>query len=249
MNVSVVIIAKNEAARIQKCIASALQITRDVIVVDTGSTDDTVGISQKNNARALQIDWNGYGDARNKGAAGALCNWVFSLDADEIISAELAAELLRSEEPVQNVIFRIRRTVFWGNKKINHGSWRGDSVVRLYNKQFTQWDTRAVHEKIDSDKAKIVSLENAIDHFTVKSLAAFTNKQIHYARLWATDANRDNKHSNFFKQFFSPVFNFLQGYIFKLGILDGAEGFWIAKTNAFYTYLRYAILMDLQRGR
>lgn len=249
MKVSVVIIAKNESACIQKCIASALRVTKDVIVVDTGSTDDTVDISLKNNARTLQIDWNGYGDARNKGAANTLCNWVFSLDADEIISAELAAELLHIEEPEQNVVCRIRRHVFWGNKKINYGSWRGDSVVRLYNKQFTQWDTRAVHEKIDAYKAKTVFLKNAIDHFTVKSLADFTNKQIHYAHLWAAEANKNNKHSSFFKQFFSPVFNFLQGYIFKLGVLDGIEGFWIAKTNAFYTYLKYAILMDLQRNK
>src|SRR5580700_701805 len=114
MKISVVIIAKNEASCIQKCIASALLITRDIIVVDTGSTDNTVEICQKNNVRILQIDWNGYGDARNKGAANTLCQWVFSLDADEIISSELAAELLHLQEPGQNVIYKIRRNVFWG---------------------------------------------------------------------------------------------------------------------------------------
>ncbi|HXB44983.1 MAG TPA: glycosyltransferase family 2 protein [Puia sp.] len=249
MKISVVIIAKNEASCIQKCIGSALEITQDVIVVDTGSTDDTVEISRKNNARTFLTEWNGYGEARNMGATKALYDWVFSLDADEIISKELASELLDLREPEQHVICKIKRRVFWGNKKINYGSWRGDSVVRLYNKQFTQWDSRAVHEQIEAGKASVLSLKNPIDHHTVKSLADFTNKQIHYAQLWALEANKKNKRSNYFKQLFSPVFDFLQGYIFRLGILDGLEGFWIATTSAFYTYLKYAILMDLQKRK
>lgn len=247
MDISVIIIAKNEAENIQKCVTSALQVSNDVIVADTGSTDDTAVLAQQSGARVIQVAWDGYGQTKNNCAAFAVNSWIFSLDADETITPQLAAALTTLATAAEGSLFKIKRVSFFGEKEIKHGSWKKDYVVRLYNKNFTGWNNSDVHEGIIKNNATIITLEGTLHHFTVKSLIMFTRKNIEYAYLWATNAAKKNKRPLFIKQYAAPLLNFIQGYIILLGFLDGIEGYWIARINAFYTFMKYAALREIQK--
>jgi len=247
MDISVIIIAKNEAENIQKCVTSALQVSNDVIVADTGSTDNTAALAQQSGAKVIQVAWDGYGQTKNNCAAFAVNNWIFSLDADETITPQLAATINMLDGVDENRLFKIKRVSFFGEKEIKHGSWKKDYVIRLYNKKFTGWNNSDVHEGIIKHDAAIITLEGTLQHFTVKSLIVFTRKNIEYAYLWATNAAKKNKRPLFIKQYAAPLLNFIQGYIIRLGFLDGIEGYWIARINAFYTFMKYAALREMQK--
>lgn len=244
MKVSVVIIAKNEAAYIKRCVASALCLCDDVIVADTGSTDDTEVLAKSAGAKVLNIPWQGYGKTKNAATQHARYEWVFSLDADEEITPALAAEI-QNLQPADGDVYRVRRTGFFKDRRIRHGAWRDDYVTRLYNRRQQQWDESDVHEKITPVGGNISTLKGILNHYTAKSLVQFTDKNIQYAHLWAQNAFKNGKKPSAIKQYISPLFNFLGGYIIKLGFLDGIEGYWIAKVNAYYTFMKYALLREI----
>jgi len=246
MNVSVVIIAKNEAAYIEKCVQSALLLTADVIVADTGSTDDTPTLAQKAGARVINTAWQGYSNTKNFAAGHAAGDWIFSLDADEEITPGLAVEIV-ALAPAAHSLYRTRRVGFFSNKQIRFGAWRDDYVTRLYNRQLQKWDESDVHEKIIPEGDTVITLKGSLKHYTAKSLVQFTNKNMHYAHLWALTAFKKNKKPAQVKQYISPLFNFLSGYVLKLGFLDGVEGYWIAKVNAYYTFMKYALLKEMYK--
>jgi len=247
MDISVIIIAKNEAENIQQCVTSALQVSNDVIVADTGSTDNTAVLAQQSGARVVQVAWDGYGQTKNNCAPFAVSNWIFSLDADETITPQLATAVTALANVAEASLFKIKRVSFFGEKEIKHGSWKKDYVIRLYNKNFTGWNNSDVHEGIIKHNAAIITLNGTLQHFTVKSLIMFTRKNIEYAYLWATNAAKKNKRPLFIKQYAAPLLNFIQGYIIRLGFLDGIEGYWIARINAFYTFMKYAALREIQK--
>jgi len=112
MDISVIIIAKNEAENIQKCVTSALQVSNDVIVADTGSTDNTAALAQQSGAKVIQVAWDGYGQTKNNCAAFAVNNWIFSLDADETITPQLAATINMLDGVDENRLFKIKRVSF-----------------------------------------------------------------------------------------------------------------------------------------
>lgn len=244
MPVSVVIIAKNEASCIVRCVQSALQLSADVIVVDTGSSDDTAALASGAGARLVHSEWLGFGPTRNFGAEQAVNNWILSVDADEEITAALAVEI--QQLPLNNpaMAYRIRRQNFFRQKKIRFGEWKNDTVLRLYNRTQTRWNSDAVHETLELNPVTVVDLQQVLHHYTVKDLADFTRKNLRYAELSAQKYAAAGKKASAFKIYGSPLFGFLKGYVFQLGFLDGREGFYIAKVNAFYTFMKYALLRD-----
>lgn len=247
MPVSVVIIAKNEAHCIHQCVSSALQLTDDVIVVDTGSSDHTAAIAQAAGARVIHHNWLGYGATRNAGAQHARNNWIVSLDADETIPPALVQEIQAQSFTTPAVVYQLKRQNFFLDKPIRFGAWKNDKVLRLYNQTHTSWNNEAVHEDIQLPGGTTVTqLQQPLHHYTVKDLYSFTAKNLHYAQLSALRYAAAGKKASGFKLWFSPLFGFIKGYIFQLGFLDGREGFYIAKVNAFYTFMKYALLKKQQ---
>jgi len=246
MKISVVIITKNEEKNIEACIESASLISSDIIVADTGSNDDTVLLAKQKGATVIQIEWNGYGNARNQAAKEANNNWIFALDADERITPALAKsiEKLALED---DVLYGCKRESFLVDKKIKHGDWGRDKVYRLYNKNKTAWDLAAVHENIIAEGLKKQLIGGSILHYTMDSLETYYSKTINYARLSAEKYYSQNKKATFIKRFISPAFVFLQTYLFRLGFLDGKEGFIIAKYSALYVWSKYDLLHGMNR--
>ncbi len=245
MLISVVIIAKNEADNIAACIKSAALLSDDIIVVDSGSNDGTQLIAATWKAKVHIIEWKGYGNARNEGALQAKHNWIFALDADERISKELANAVKNINIQDEKIIYGCRRRNYFGNRLLRFGEWGLDTTYRVYNKNHVQWDDAMVHETLEGSDKKL--LPGYLEHYTIKGITEFRIKLTQYARLQALNFYEQGKKANFFKRFFSPVVNFISGYIFKLGFLDGYTGLQVAKMNAYYTWLKYNLLHKMYK--
>ena len=248
MDISVVIITRNEAHIIANTLQSLQPVINDIVVVDSGSTDETVSICKQFNATVLETGWGGYGVNKNKGVAIAKYDWILCLDADEAIDEELKQSLSALSLTNDNEVFDIRFKTFFRNKWIRFGEWGSDKHIRLFNRKKIRWNEVAVHETlILPDGVKITMLKGHVLHYTVIDEQKYFDKMTHYARMNAEKYFAAGKKPNFFKQYFSPVFAFLQYYIFHLGFLDGREGFIIAKTTARYTFLKYIYLKELNK--
>jgi len=248
MLVSVVIIAKNEAGNIAACIKSAELLSNDIIVVDSGSKDGTQEIAAQAKASLHFIDWQGYGNARNAGAAQAKHEWIFALDADERISKKLAEVIKKLDEPNEKVIYGCKRRNYLGSTLLRFGEWGSDTTYRIYNKNFAVWDDAMVHESLSADGNEKEVLPGFLEHYTINSLPEFRLKLQQYARLQAQHFFEQGKRANFFKRFLSPLAGFISGYIFKLGFLDGYTGLQVAKMNAYYTWLKYNLLYKMYKS-
>lgn len=249
MNISAVIITKNEAHIIANTLQSLQTVTNDIVIVDSGSTDETVAICKQFNATVIETGWQGYGINKNKGIAAAKNSWILNVDADEAIDAELQQSLLQYSFTNDEEVFNIRFKNFFCNKWIRFGEWGFDAHIRLFNRKKVQWNNAAVHEElIFPEGVKITTLKGNILHYTVHDKQEYVVKMDNYARMNAEKYFAALKRSNFFKQYFSPVFAFLQHYIFRLGFLDGREGFIIAKTTAHYTFLKYRYLKEMNKN-
>lgn len=249
MRISVVIIAKNEARNIAGCIKSAKLLSNDIIVVDSGSNDGTQQIAADAKAVLHLIEWKGYGDARNTGAAKAQNDWIFALDADERISKKLADTIKKLSEPDSKLIYGCRRRNYLGTTLLRFGEWGSDTTYRLYNKNFAEWDDAMVHESLSGEGSEKDMLEGFLEHYTISNLYEFRIKLQQYAQLQAQHFFEQGKKANFFKRFFSPVVGFISGYIFKLGFLDGYMGLQVAKMNAYYTWLKYNLLYKMYKNQ
>lgn len=248
MDISVVIITRNEAHIIANTLQSLKPVINDIVVVDSGSTDETVSICKQFNATVIETGWDGYGINKNKGIAVAKNDWILSLDADEAIDEELRTSLPALSLTNDEEVFNIRFKNFFRRKWIRFGEWGSDKHIRLFNRKKVWWNEAAVHENlVFPGTVKISMLKGNVLHYTVIDEQKYFDKMTNYARMNAEKYFAAGKKPNFFKQYFSPVFAFLQYYIFHLGFLDGREGFIIAKTTARYTFLKYIYLKELNK--
>lgn len=247
MKISVVIIAKNEAHIIANTIKSVRPISDDIVIVDNGSTDNTISICKKLNAHVIETNWEGYGITKNKGIKAAKNDWILSLDADEALDEELQKTLLAKDLNNEQEVVEFKFKNFYCNKWIRFGEWGYDRHIRLFNRTQVTWNNVAVHENLQfPETVKVTRLKGNILHFTVQDPQEYSFKTDHYARMNAKKYFEQGKTPSFFKLYFSPLFAFLQHYIFQLGFLDGKEGFIIAKTTARYTFLKYNYLKQMQ---
>lgn len=246
--ISVVIICRNEAAIIGRTLAAAKRFSDDVVVVDSGSTDGTQQIVTAAGARLLETSWDGYGPNKNKGVALAHHNWILSIDADEIADEGLVNQLQNLSLPDPAIVYAIRFRSFLGEKMIRFGEWSNETHIRLYNRTHTGWNAAAVHESLQLPaNTKTVILKGYIHHYTSQSIEDFAAKTVNYAMLNARKYHERGKKAGWLKCRIAPAFSFLQNYFFRLGFLDGEAGYTVAKMNAWYTWLKYIRLRELNK--
>ena len=247
--ISVVIITKNEADNITDCISNVRLVSDDIIVVDSGSTDTTVKLAEQAGARVIPIKWNGFGDARNIGAANARYDWILSVDADERVASDLALSIKNSDKDDCHVVYGFKRRSFFLGKKIRFGEWGKDSVYRLYNRNHVSWDRSAVHEELTGENITKKMLNGIVEHYTVTSEAENKEKTARYAILSAEKYFAQGKRATIPKRYVSPAFNFFKSYFLLLGFLDGKPGFIIAQSAYRYALLKYDLLHKLNKAK
>lgn len=245
---SIVILTRNEEKHIASCIASAKMISDDIIIVDSGSKDNTLIIAKALGAHCFALDWQGYGFARNFGAEKAKYNWIMALDADERIGKELALAIGHINLSQVHCIYKFKRENYLGSKKIRFGALGSDTVKRIYNRNHAQWNLATVHEKlVCAQFIQYKSLTGCILHFGFKDFEEYKLKAAIYARLSAQKYFLEGRRSIFLKKIFSPLFNSCKSYFFQLGFLDGRKGFMVAKMIAYYSRLKYSYLQQMIR--
>ena len=244
--VSIVIITKNEGDGIAACINAARSISDDIVVVDNGSTDDTLQIASASGCAVYHEKWNGYGANKNKGIKLARYDWILSLDADEIPDAGLVQALHKIDFNDTGLIYDIRFRSYFGQKRVRFGVWGRDHHVRLFNRQIAKWSAHNVHEKLLVPKnIKTERLNGSIHHYSVKDADECNRKAIYYARLSAQKYFDIGKQPKPFTFYLSPLFGFFFNYIVLLGFLDGKCGWTIARSIFINKWRKYQYLNKL----
>lgn len=247
--VSVVIMTKNEAAIIGRTLKAISGFTDDVVIVDNGSTDETISIAESFGCRVIKTHWQGYGPTKNIGIDAAKYDWVLSLDADEIPDVTLLESIRKIDFADTEKAYDLAFKTYFGEKQIRFGEWGVDHHVRLVNRKLVRWSDDEVHEQLLlPERIKVEKLKGSVHHYTIGSAAELKAKFIRYAELNARRYHGTKKASAL-KTFGSPAFSFIKNYVFKLGFLDGNEGLTIAKLSAYYTWLKYHRLQQLSRNK
>lgn len=244
---SVVIITKNEEKSISKTLNAVAGLTDDIIIVDSGSTDNTTAVcKQFQYVTVIETAWLGYGPTKNLGIEKAKHEWILSLDADEVPDEELIKSLQQLDLKNRDIIYSLTRQNFFCNKRIRFGEWSGDTHMRVFNRSRAKWNSAPVHEDLDVEAGiKVIKLKGKLLHYTSSGMTDYIDKTMNYARLHAEKSFKQGKKAGFIKLYLAPAFGFIKHYFFELGFLDGFEGYLIAKTTAWYSFLKYAYLRDL----
>lgn len=231
-SLSVVIITHNEGSNIVDCINSCQEVSNDVIVIDSYSTDATIELSKKMGARVLQKPWEGYGQAKNYGAELCHNDWILSIDADERLDEKMIKTLLDIElQP--HFVYAFKRLNHLGHQRIRFGAWNPDIKERLYHRKYASWSDHNVHEQLlYNNKIQRKLLQGSILHFSINTISDLERKLETYSKLKTGDIIYKKKVTFYPFLFLKAIFRFLKEYIFKLGLLDGKNGFQIAKANA-----------------
>jgi len=245
--VSVVIITKNKGEHIIRCLNAARQITNDVVIVDNGSTDDTLAIARLFGCRVFHTAWYGYGSNKNIGIELAKYDWILSIDADEVPDNELANSLEGIDYQNENIVYDIRFKSYFGEKRVRYGNWGRDHHTRLFNRKLVKWTEPNVHETLLIPSfVKKKKLGGSFIHHSVKNVDECTEKALRYARLSAEKYFKAGKRSNFINLYLSPLFAFIKTYILLLGFLDGKEGWHIARITFKNRWFKYHYLNHLE---
>ncbi len=240
--ISIVILAKNEEAQIARTLSPLLDMSDDVILLDNGSTDQTIPIAQSLGARVEQIEWTGYSDTKNKGNQRTKYDWILSLDADEEIKEELKTDILNifstTQKPDQ--AWMLKRKLVYGGKTLHHGSVSNEYRIRIFNKKNASWNENEVHEDIEfAQEIKLNKLQGFLLHHSYKNQEEHLKKLRKYATLFFHQLQKKNTQIPFYKKYISPYFGFVKNYFFRFGFLDGKQGFQFALDEMKYTYWKY----------
>jgi glycosyltransferase involved in cell wall biosynthesis len=241
---SISIISLNEEVNLRRCLRSAAGLAREVVVVDSGSTDRTREVAEEFGATFLQQDWLGHRDQKNVALEQCTQPWVLALDCDEELSAELRASLLafftQPDAQRPDAAWMNRRTWFMG-RWIKHGDWYPDRKLRLFRRELARWGGSPEHDKIEMrGSGSAIRLGGDLLHYSFRDTNHFLSKQAGYADVFLQRELARRATFSWFNAVTRPLWRFLRGYVLRLGFLDGFPGLWIAVATTFFTFQRYS---------
>lgn len=254
--VSAVLITRDAEAHLEECLA-ALDWCSEVIILDSGSRDRTLDIAKKHDADLLMdSQWPGFGIQKNRAIAQARCEWVLSIDADEIVTPELRAEIegvIADWKPAAPGA-KLRPTVAWALPRrsnfcghwMRHGGWWPDYVTRLFRNGSAKFTDDVVHERLVVD-GPVSKLAEPLLHYTYDSFEQALTKLDRYSTAGAKQAFANGKRANLWTAAARGSWAFVRTYFLRLGLLDGAAGLMLALYVAHGTYYRYLKLWLLGR--
>ncbi len=247
MAISVCIITKNESKRIEKAVRSA-SFADEIVVVDSFSKDNTVEICEKLGCKVFERVFDDYSGVKNFALEKAGSEWVFFLDADEIITKGLSKEILKAvtKNPEEKA-FRVKRKVYIFGERMRWGSVKDDAPVRLLKKGKCKF-FQPVHEEVKVE-GETGLLSGYIEHHTTSSISEYLEKFNKYTDLEAEYMYSKGVKPHLGDLAVKPALVFLRGYIMKMGFLDGIRSYIFEVFSSFYTFNKYAKLRDLIRAR
>lgn len=234
---SITIITKNEAANIAECVRSA-RFADEVVVVDCGSTDDTVALARAEGAIVHEMDWAGDGPQKNRAIDRASGDWFFSLDADERVTPALAAEIRAAIESNAADVYRVPRISMFAGRFMHHGGWRPDYTVRLGRLGRSRYTDHFLHAHIPV-QGRLGTLRESIVHYSYRDMESVLLKLDRYSTAGARTMAERGRRASFAGAIGHGLWAFVRTYFLRRGFLDGRWGFMLAVFNAETTYYRY----------
>jgi len=245
---TVTVITRDESANIAAALESVAWAD-EVLVVDSESADDTVQIAKRFTDRVVVRAWPGYVDQKNYAASLAANDWILSLDADERVTTALAEEirrLLGGEPP--NAGYRIPRVTWHLGRWIRTTDWYPDYQLRLYDRRRAQWTGQYVHEGVTVN-GSVANLGSDLQHLPFRDISEHLETIDRYSTHAARQMYETGRRATATDLVIHPPLAFLRNYIAKGGIGDGAPGLIISAMNAYYVFLKFAKLWELQQNR
>jgi glycosyltransferase involved in cell wall biosynthesis len=246
---SVTIICLNEQANIARAIES-VKWAEDIVVVDSGSTDQTVSVAQSLGARVLHNPWPGYGQQKNFAQRNAAHDWVLNIDADEEVTPELKKEIesrLGSLEQTSAKGFLIPRKTFYLGKWIRYGGWYPNYLMRLADRRSAEWTEPQVHEELKV-RGETFKMELPLHHYSFPSIQDQVVTNLNFSRLGSEQLKRKGYEGRVLKLILKPIGKFFETYFLKMGFRDGLAGFIISVNASYSMFLKYAYLFESEIG-
>ncbi len=251
MKISFCIITLNEEENLGRCLESARGLADELVVVDSGSTDGTERIARDAGARWIEQPWLGFVGQKNRALELAAHDWVFSIDADEALSARLRDEVWRLREGggADHIAgYSMPRCVYYEGRWIRHGDWYPDRLTRLFRRGRGAFAGGKVHERLVLD-GPVAPLRGDLLHYSFKDAADHEARSQRYARLWAETRHEAGRTCGPVAPCAHALFRWLRGYLLRGGFRDGRQGWRIARMNSREVRLKYRLLRQLGRGK
>ncbi|MCB5161929.1 glycosyltransferase family 2 protein [Marinomonas algarum] len=245
VTLSAALIVKNEAKNLKVCLDSLTGWVDDIIILDSGSTDDTQAIAEKYTSHFyVKSDWKGFGLQRQAAQNYVSTDYVLWIDADEVVTEELKNSILTAiNENKKQTAYSINRKSWVFGRFIEHSGWYPDRVTRLYKVNEGRYSDDLVHEKVLLDKQIIVeNLQGDLTHYTYDDLHHYLVKSASYAKLSADQKEQRGKKTSLSNASLHAFGCFVKMYLLKRGFLDGKQGFLLAVLSAHSTFVKYADL-------
>lgn len=251
--ITVCIISGNEAHRITPTLQSVADWAGEIVVVINDTVNDgTDKIVESFGGKVYREPWKG-NIAQNQSATDKVtCDWILSLDADEVISPELAREIQKlfttPGKAAKFVAYDFPRCTMFYDRWIRHGEWYPDRKLRLWQRGKGHWGGVFPHGRVVV-QGEVGHLNGELMHYSMENMEHMLQKTIRYANEFAETCRNENQRISFMQLLARPPWRFLRGYVFKLGFLDGWRGLTIAWMAAFYTFFRYLKAYEEQNNR
>jgi glycosyltransferase involved in cell wall biosynthesis len=246
---SAIVITRNEAHNLHDCLQSMQGLVDEIIVVDSQSTDNTVAIAQQHGAKVAQLeDWPGFGPQKNRALDLATCDWVFSIDADERVTPELAGEIKSLlETGGAEVAYKLPRLSFYCGKFIHHAGWQPDYVLRLFKRGTARFSDDLVHERVVTQQP-VHALQNHLLHYSYLNFSQVLSKVDAYSTASAKQAYARGKRSSVAGALGHGAWAFFRTYVIRRGFLDGGHGLALSISNAETSYYKYLKIWQMQQA-
>lgn len=246
---SVVIITFNEEQNIRRCIESVEKVADEIIVLDSFSKDRTVEIARNMGAIIHQERFRGYIGQKNLAMQLASHNYILSLDADEALDEELTASILAEKENFPHRAYRMNRCTNYCGRFMRHGLWYPDKKIRLFDRRIAKWGGLNPHDKIELQEGFAYHhLNGNILHYAFDTAEDLVWRNNRISSIAAMSLYNIGRRSSWYKMIVHPAWAFINGYFFRLGLLDGFEGFSFAINISHQVFLKYSKLYKLQRS-
>lgn len=244
---SVFLIVKNEADRIDDCLASVCGWADQVVVLDSGSTDGTVEIARHRGATVHQTDWPGFSAQRNRALGLVDGEWVLSIDADERLTPALRDEIdaALSNPALDATLIKMPWRTYFCGRPLRFGRYTSPQG-KLFRREGARYSTRPVHEQLLLPKRRVLNLKSPLDHYSWRSYAHAQEKHLQYAVLLARHKHAQGERGSLAYASVRFFTDFLQQYVFRLGLLDGWRGFLMAVMLGQYAFHKYAALRSMR---
>jgi glycosyltransferase involved in cell wall biosynthesis len=244
---SVFLIVKNEADRIDACLESVCGWADQVVVLDSGSSDGTVDIARRRGATVVETDWPGFSAQRNRALGMVDGEWVMSIDADERLTQALRDEIdaALSDPNLEATLIKMPWRTYFCGKPLRHGRYTSPQG-KLFRREGAHYSTRPVHEQLLLPERRVLNLKSPLEHYSWRSYAHAQEKHLQYAVLLAQHKHAQGKRGSLAYASLRFFTDFLQQYIFRLGLLDGWRGFLMAVMLGQYAFHKYAALRAMR---